>query len=31
MKYTVNIQPAVPFTLTPDWDLIVRTITQVIW
>ncbi len=31
MKYTVNIQPVVPISLTQDWNLIVRTITPVIY
>ena len=28
-QYTVNIQPVIPFKLTPDWNLIVRTIIPV--
>lgn len=28
-QYTVNIQPVIPFKLTPDWNLIVRTIVPV--
>jgi len=31
MKYTVNIQPVIPFSLTSDWNLIIRTITPVIY
>ena len=27
----LNIQPVVPFTLTEDWNLIVRTILPVVW
>ncbi len=30
MKYTVNIQPVIPFSLTHDWNLITRTLTPVI-
>lgn len=29
-RYLLNIQPVVPVTLTPDWNLIVRTILPVI-
>jgi hypothetical protein len=28
-QYTINIQPVIPFKLTPDWNLIVRTIIPV--
>jgi hypothetical protein len=31
MKYTVNIQPVIPFSLTHHWNLITRTITPVIY
>jgi hypothetical protein len=31
MKYTVNIQPVIPFSLTHDWNLITRTIMPVIY
>jgi hypothetical protein len=31
MRYTANIQPVIPVTLTKDWDLIVRTILPVIY
>jgi hypothetical protein len=31
MKYTVNIQPVIPFSLSHDWNLITRTITPVIY
>lgn len=30
-RYTLNIQPVVPFRLTDDWNVIVRTILPVIW
>jgi hypothetical protein len=30
MRYTANIQPVIPFTLTDDWNLITRTILPVI-
>ena len=26
MRYTLNIQPVIPFTLSDDWNLITRTI-----
>ena len=29
-KYTLNIQPVIPFSITKDWNLIVRTILPVI-
>ena len=29
-KYTMNIQPVVPFKLNPDWNVIVRTILPII-
>src|SRR5262245_5250335 len=31
MKYTVNIQPVIPVSLTHDWNLIIRTILPVIY
>jgi hypothetical protein len=31
MRYTANIQPVIPVTLTKDWNLIVRTILPVIY
>ena len=31
MRYTANIQPVIPFTLTKDWNLITRTILPVIY
>jgi hypothetical protein len=31
MKYTANIQPVVPLSLSKDWNLIVRTILPVIY
>ena len=31
MRYTVNIQPVIPFSLTKDWNLITRTILPVIY
>ena len=31
MRYTANIQPVVPFSLTEDWNLITRTILPVIY
>lgn len=30
MKYTVNIQPVIPFSISTDWSLITRTIVPVI-
>ncbi len=30
-RYTLNVQPVVPFNLNEDWNLIVRTILPVIW
>ena len=30
-RYTLNIQPVVPVSLSPDWNLIVRTILPVIY
>ncbi len=30
MKYTVNIQPVIPFSLSEHWNLITRTITSII-
>jgi hypothetical protein len=31
MRYTVNIQPVIPFSLGDDWNLITRTIVPVIY
>ena len=31
MRYTANIQPVIPFSLTKDWNLITRTIIPVIY
>ncbi len=31
MRYTANIQPVIPFSLTKDWNLITRTIVPVIY
>jgi hypothetical protein len=31
MKYTVNIQPVIPFSIGTDWNLITRTIVPVIY
>lgn len=31
MRYTVNIQPVVPLSISTDWNLIVRTIVPVIY
>ncbi len=30
-RYTLNVQPVVPFKLTEDWNLVVRTIVPVVW
>jgi len=30
MRYTLNVQPVTPFHLSPDWNLIVRTIMPII-
>src|SRR3974377_2105551 len=30
MKYTANIQPVIPFSITEDWNLITRTILPII-
>lgn len=30
-RYTLNVQPVVPFRLNDDWNLIVRTIVPVVW
>ena len=30
MRYLVNVQPVIPFTLTKDWNLITRTILPII-
>jgi hypothetical protein len=31
MKYTANIQPVIPFSISEDWNLITRTIVPVIY
>src|SRR5215831_12446832 len=31
MKYTVNVQPVIPVSLSKDWNLIVRTIMPIIY
>src|SRR5271167_4099895 len=31
MKYTANIQPVVPISISEDWNLIIRTILPVIY
>ena len=31
MRYTVNIQPVIPVSLTTEWNLIIRTIMPVIY
>jgi hypothetical protein len=31
MRYTANIQPVIPFSLSEDWNLITRTILPVIY
>jgi hypothetical protein len=31
MRYTLNVQPVIPFSLTKDWNLITRTILPVIY
>jgi hypothetical protein len=31
MKYTVNIQPVIPISISDDWNLIIRTIVPVIY
>jgi hypothetical protein len=31
MRYTVNIQPVIPFSISQDWNLITRTIMPVIY
>jgi len=31
MRYTANVQPVIPFSLTEDWNLITRTIVPVIY
>jgi hypothetical protein len=31
MKYTANIQPVIPFSISEDWNLILRTILPVIY
>ena len=30
-KYTINIQPVIPFTLNEDWNVISRTIVPIVW
>src|SRR5262245_9242290 len=30
MRYTLNVQPVIPFSLTKDWNLITRTIVPII-
>ena len=30
-KYTINVQPVIPFTLNEDWNLISRTIVPIVW
>jgi hypothetical protein len=31
MRYTLNIQPVIPFTLSADWNFIIRTIVPIIY
>jgi len=31
MRYTVNIQPVIPFSLSDDWNLITRTIVPIVY
>lgn len=31
MRYTVNVQPVIPFSLSDDWNLITRTIMPIIY
>ena len=31
MRYTLNVQPVIPFSLTTDWNLITRTIVPIIY
>ena len=31
VEYTLNIQPVIPIELTPDWNLIIRTIVPVVY
>jgi len=31
MRYTANVQPVIPFSLSPDWNLITRTIVPTIY
>src|SRR5438093_13742610 len=31
MRYTANIQPVIPFSISEDWNLITRTILPVIY
>jgi hypothetical protein len=31
MKYTANIQPVIPFSISQDWNLIIRTIVPVVY
>ena len=30
-RYTLNVQPVIPFVLTPNWNLIVRTIVPLVY
>jgi hypothetical protein len=30
-KYTINVQPVIPFTLNEDWNVISRTIVPIVW
>src|SRR5262245_60127935 len=31
MRYTLNIQPVIPFSISKDWNLITRTIVPIIY
>jgi hypothetical protein len=31
MRYTANVQPVIPFSISPDWNLITRTIVPVVY
>ncbi len=31
MRYTANVQPVIPLSLSPEWNLIIRTIIPVIY
>ena len=31
MRYTLNVQPVIPFSLTTDWNLITRTIVPIVY